>query len=327
MSVGLGTKILTHCVVIVAMHSSSLSAFASEIDSVPDTSHVVATPPTESTPPTAPMERAHVVKTTDLDSTPPASSPAPTAAPTDADKVIILTERVNQLMNRVSELEAKLGQKNTHDAKVAAKLSPAISHETHLQPKLQTVRVSAPPANEAVLAPVNEDAVLTFRKGYALYQTAKYPEAILEWTRFQKDYPDHILAGSAQFYLGDSYFKQNEFKLAAAEFQKVLVSYDRSSHVSDALQRLTVCEEKNGNTMNSSKHRQMLKGLFAHSPAALSGMEASSGASTGAAITTAKAGHLDGVPGDKPMTAPMVAPNKPKELEPEEEDEPKEIND
>lgn len=253
------------------------------------------------------------------------SVPEAVAPPTANDKVIILTERINQLMSRVNELEAEITRlKSTGPTKKVAKAP---------QPKMDTVQVKPHISDETVLAPVNEDAILTFRKAYALYQTSKYPEAILEWTRFQKDYPDHLLAGSAQFYLGDSYFKQGEYKLASIEFQKVLLTYDRSSHVSDTLERLAICEEKTGNAVQATKHKQMLKGLFAHSPAGLglTSIVAPSAQPAQAEIkapsTTAR-NHIDPPPGETPLTAPMNAPqNKPKEIEPEEEEEPKEIND
>ncbi|MCM0605850.1 MAG: hypothetical protein KA715_07135 [Xanthomonadaceae bacterium] len=281
---------MTHSILFTILHLLSQTAFSAEVDSVPDGS---VTPTT-----------------------------APTAPATAADKVIILTERVNQLMSRVTELEGELSKLKSGASHPKAHLSAA-----HFAPKMETVKVKPPVSDETILAPVNEDAILVFRKAYALYQTSKYPEAILEWTRFQKDYPDHVLAGSAQFYLGDSYFKQNEYKLSSIEFQKVLVSYDRSSHVSDTLERLTVCEEKNGNSVQSSKHKQMLKGLFAHSPAGMSGGSGVTHSTSATSATTAK-NHLDTPPGEAPLTAPMTGTaSKLKLDEPEEEEESKEIND
>lgn len=266
--------------------------------------------------------------------------PLAVASPTPQDKVIILQERITQLMERVGQLEDQvndmketLANKNNHSLEskaITAKKAEPLKNPADIQ----TVKVSAPVASQATLSPVNEDATLNFRKAYALYQSEKFPEAILEWSQFLKDYPDHVFAGSAQYYLGDSYYRQKEFKLAAAEFNKVIVSYDRSSHVSDALKKLYLCEEKTGDTKAAVKHRTLLTTLFAQSPAAkeqnnpLEKTNTIAKPEAPAPVIQAKSPSSVDLPPENhlPMTAPM-APVQKLAPPPEEEEEPKEIND
>lgn len=115
---------------------------------------------------------------------------------------------------------------------------------------------------------VNDDAVQQYRKGEILLQSGKNPDAITAFTSFLEKYPDHPLAGSAQFHVGEAYFKQGQYLQAEQEFQKVLTSYDRSVHVADTLRLMAQAEDHLGKTQEAARHRQQLTSLFANSPAA-----------------------------------------------------------
>lgn len=129
--------------------------------------------------------------------------------------------------------------------------------------------VKAPPPTYSLEAGfVNDDATGQFRKAMIVFRAQKYPEAILAFSAFLEKYPDHPLAGSAQFYVGESYMKQKEYKLAIQEFQRVLTSYDRSSHISDTLSEMALAEDQLKIPNEASRHRQLLTSLFPQSPAA-----------------------------------------------------------
>ncbi|OFZ82885.1 MAG: hypothetical protein A3K03_01005 [Bdellovibrionales bacterium RIFOXYD1_FULL_44_7] len=115
---------------------------------------------------------------------------------------------------------------------------------------------------------VNDNAVKNYRQAILLFQSQKYPEAVLAFSAFLERFADHPLAGSAQFYVGESYFRQNEHKLAIQEFQRVLTSYDRSSHISLTLKQIAAAEEALKQTAEAVKHKQLLTSLFPQSPAA-----------------------------------------------------------
>lgn len=112
------------------------------------------------------------------------------------------------------------------------------------------------------------EAVQLYRDAMIMFEAGKYPESILEFSTFLKQHPDHPLAGSAQFHVGESYFRQKEFKLALEEFKRVLVSYDRSPHLPDTLRRMIEAEEALARNDEAGRHRHMLLSLFPHSPAA-----------------------------------------------------------
>lgn len=92
----------------------------------------------------------------------------------------------------------------------------------------------------------------------------------MAFSEFLEKAPDHPLAGSAQFYVGESYFKQKEYKLALQEYQRVLTSYDRSPVVADTLARMITTEEILKKQPEAEKHQHLLTSLFPNSPAARS---------------------------------------------------------
>lgn len=114
---------------------------------------------------------------------------------------------------------------------------------------------------------LNDEPVQAYRRALITYKGKKYPEAILAFSGFLEKYPDHPFAGSAQYYVGDCYLKQGETKLAAQEFMRVLTSYDRSPHISDALKQISAAEDTLKQSQQAAKHRQQLTSLFASSPA------------------------------------------------------------
>ncbi len=112
----------------------------------------------------------------------------------------------------------------------------------------------------------NDAAIIDYQKAMILFNAEKYPEAIIAFSSFLEQNPDHALAGSAQFYIGESYFIQQEYKLAVVELNRVLVSYDRSPHVASALKRLAQAEDSIKSSEEAKKHRHLLFSLFPQSP-------------------------------------------------------------
>ena len=114
---------------------------------------------------------------------------------------------------------------------------------------------------------VQDAATSSYRKGMILFDAKKFPEAVLAFSEFLEQFPDHVLAGSAQFRIGESYYQQRELKLALAEYQRVMTSFDRSPHGADSLARIIEIADTLKMPELSEKSRQTLKALFAGSPA------------------------------------------------------------
>ena len=126
----------------------------------------------------------------------------------------------------------------------------------------------APIPNDPEAGFTQDAAVQNFRKALIIFQGLKYPEATLAFSDFLEKYPDHAMAGAAQFYIAEAYTKQNEPKLALQEYQKLLTTYDRSSHVADTLKQMAAAEDTLKRREEAARHRQLLTSLFPLSPAA-----------------------------------------------------------
>ena len=196
----------------------------------------------------------------------------PTKAPTKTDatdtkddmqKLLSdLTERVRSLDSRLGNLTEKL---DSLTKKQETQLSPIITHPSEYSGKPVNHLASI---NDPLAGFVNNEAVQIFRNSLLLFQAQKYSEAILEFSHFLERYADHPLAGSAQFYIGDSYLKQKQYKLALEELQRVLDSYSTSIHITDTLRDMILAEEALKLTDDAAKHRHLLTSLFPQSPAA-----------------------------------------------------------
>ena len=118
---------------------------------------------------------------------------------------------LNELSNRLLLMESKLASLND-------KLDSTRQILDRMNAKTTDSEVmNAPSANagetiQALATPedpeggfINDKSVQTFRKGMILYLGQKYPESVLAFSGFLEEFPDHPLAGTAQFYIGEAY--------------------------------------------------------------------------------------------------------------------------
>lgn len=193
------------------------------------------------------------------------------AQPGNPQDVEVL-KRLEALEARLAALHDRIGDTNTL---LQSKL------DTNTKPPVESSPVAGHPAEHggdalavaAVPAPVEkgfvrDEATQQIREAMLLIETKKYPEAIGELSEFLRDHADHSLAETAQFLLGECYYRQGEMQLAREEYQRVLVSYETGAHVPDSLARMTEIAQKTGQDKESQQHKQMLLSVFPLSPPA-----------------------------------------------------------
>lgn len=208
----------------------------------------------------------------------------------DAQKIERLQAQNQELNKTLSSLSAKLTSVESKLSSMSEKLESStrrmdnvVENQRAKPGPVKTLPTESaaplPPAgdDDAEAAFTANEPVRKYRQAMILFQSHNYPDASLGFSAFVDQYPDHALAGSAQFYLGESYFKQKEYKLAARELGRVITTYDRSPHIAETLRDLSTSEDKIGQKEDAARHRQLLTSLFPHSPAAHSTNEASAG--------------------------------------------------
>lgn len=179
-----------------------------------------------------------------------------------AARLEALETRIGSLADKVSATQSSVDNLMANRKALPA---PVVSHPSD---GAGTEPAETLASNDPEAGFVSDRAIQDFRKGQILLDARKYPEAALAFSAFVEKYPDHPLAGSAQFEIGESYFKQKDYKKAVHELERVLTSYDRSPHISDTLRDLADAEDGLRMPEQAARHRQLLTSLFPQSPAA-----------------------------------------------------------
>jgi tol-pal system protein YbgF len=84
-------------------------------------------------------------------------------------------------------------------------------------------------------APAEE--IRDYEEAFRRYRSADYPGAIDRFQVFLQTHPSSEYADNALFWMGDSYFKLNDYEQAAVAFDKVVKRFPDGNKVPDALYR------------------------------------------------------------------------------------------
>jgi tol-pal system protein YbgF len=204
-----------------------------------------------------------------------------------ADELSQSREQISKLNDKVQDLETRLtalndkinledGVKPNDDitAKVLANGGPRSG--------MQTEDVHTPAAHSKVIPLpaaskndkkgggifVQNEAVDRFREAKILLDSKRYSDAIVEFSNFVKNYPEHALASAAQYFMGMGYAFEGEFKLAEEELSRGLMTYPHSNYVPDTLAALAEISDKLKKPARATYYKQKLLSSFPNSPQA-----------------------------------------------------------
>jgi tol-pal system protein YbgF len=99
---------------------------------------------------------------------------------------------------------------------------------------------AAPPPPSAPVALPGGSAQQQYAYAFDLLRKAQYPDAQQAFIQFLKKHPKDSLAGNAQYWLGETYFVQNQYQQAAAIFAQGFARYPDSPKASDNLLKLGI---------------------------------------------------------------------------------------
>lgn len=106
--------------------------------------------------------------------------------------------------------------------------------------KLSETRASPPaPPRRPTPPPTSADAL--YKSAVASYRARDFYGAISSLIEFTTQFPDHQLAESTQYLLGESYYALQEFELALGEFLKLLERAPKGAKAPDALLKAGLC--------------------------------------------------------------------------------------
>ena len=89
-----------------------------------------------------------------------------------------------------------------------------------------------------------QNAAQAYDQAFAYLQQTNYSDAQRAFSDFLKNYATHPLAANAQYWLGETYFAQTQYSLAAKTFAKAFQDHPQGQKAPDALLKLALTLEK-----------------------------------------------------------------------------------
>ena len=133
-------------------------------------------------------------------------------------------------------------------------------------------RRAAPRDREPAAEPSASDgnAAADYRAAVELVKGGKHDEAVAALRAFLVKYPRHDYADNAQYWLGETFYHQQDYAHALAEFRTVIETYPRGNKVPDALLKVGYCYQALGQTDKAHAVLAQVVNLYPKSePAAL----------------------------------------------------------
>src|SRR3990172_5121115 len=102
------------------------------------------------------------------------------------------------------------------------------------------------------------------------FKLGNYPLAVSAFQGFLVTYPSSKLAPSAQYWIGNAYFAQRDYKQAIAAQQRVLSAWPEDAKASDAMLNIASAQEGRGARRGAQKPLGALLVKYPQTPAAAS---------------------------------------------------------
>ena len=124
-----------------------------------------------------------------------------------------------------------------------------------------------PAAGEAPATPAETKA---YEAALNQFKLGNYPLAISAFEGFLVTYPSSSLAPSAQYWIGNAYYAQRDYKKAIASQEKLLSAWPDSSKAPDGMLNIASSQEASGDRRGARKTLEDLLAKYPASPAAAS---------------------------------------------------------
>lgn len=195
------------------------------------------------------------------------------------DKIDEYGATLHRINDRLDELDKKIKQYNDNLDKFNQKTDVRLKvlESRKIGADIPAVAaVSAPVASEAAPAPANNGVVNgnkpedMYKAAMQAYNSGLYDEAELGFEDIIQQFPQHGLAGNAQYWLGEVYTKQGNTDKAMAAFKAGFLKYKNGNKGADSLYRLGVTLANKNDTQGACTVFMSFTGEFPKANADLS---------------------------------------------------------
>jgi tol-pal system protein YbgF len=162
------------------------------------------------------------------------------------------TAEVARLRAQVEAVQAEQREARAKAAAPAPAQSPAPAAPPAPTPA-PTVPVPPPPSFPPTPAPAErprppatraQTPEQVYSAALATFRAREHGQAVLDFLDFIAKYPRHPLVANAQYWIGEAYYVQRDFRQAMLEFQKVPATAPGSAKAGDALLKIGLCQRQ-----------------------------------------------------------------------------------
>jgi tol-pal system protein YbgF len=134
-------------------------------------------------------------------------------------------QEVNQLHDEIRTIKTLLGMKVT-----ARKVESTVgSRET-----LEQITTSVPPTESLVKVAGSPDPEELYNGAYSKLSKGDFKASREEFKKFLELFPQTEYSDNAQFWIGESYYREKRYEEAIIEFEEVIKKYPQGNKVPDA---------------------------------------------------------------------------------------------
>lgn len=187
-------------------------------------------------------------------------------------------------MRRIEQQDHSAAPKKNEQAIAALeermkKLEQALAARASIPPPVNSAAASeAPaPAVTADVAPALAPATLSagesspqraYDAALSSYRVADYQGAINGFQTLLRQYPQHVLASNAQYWIGDSYYQLRDYRSAIEAQRQLIAKYPDTAKVPDALLNIGSAELALGNAAAARQAWEELAAKYPNSESA-----------------------------------------------------------
>jgi tol-pal system protein YbgF len=140
---------------------------------------------------------------------------------------------IRSLDGRNAELQTALREQSTEAARLRERLDAA---EQELHAAKAPARTSVPDARPDAVEP--DEATRDYDLAMENFRAREHGQAVLDFMDFIGKHPQHPLAPSAQYWIGEAYYVQRDYRQAVIEFERAVDMAPSSPTAADALLKI-----------------------------------------------------------------------------------------
>jgi len=182
-----------------------------------------------------------------------------------------LTKQQQVLTAEIEKLQERLGGPPGASPEASAGVGgPGAAQAPPARAEVESLSVETPagaPSAEAQNLAADPSAL--YKKGLDLMGGGQYPEAQAAFADFIVKFPQSDLADNAQYWIGECFYSQKDFKEARDAFRAVSDHFPFGNKVPDALYKQALCERQLGQQDQAKATLKKLVEEFPSSEAAV----------------------------------------------------------